>query len=101
MRSAWTYKDCFVTAIAPPSDINIPAMLTTSRRSIAPSMIQVAYGAVPQLEVMISIIDFLPNEVDIGFKLNPGFVPGFFLCGTRLRDEGCRSSLPAPPGPRQ
>ena len=74
MRSAWTFKDCFVTAIAPPSDINIPAILTTSRRSIAPSIIRVAYGAVLEL----GIIDSLPNEADIGFKLNPGFVPGFF-----------------------
>ena len=35
---------------------------------------------------MTLLIVFLPNEADIGFKLNPGFVPGFFMCGTRLRD---------------
>ena len=29
---------------------------------------------------MTTLIVFLPNEADIGFKLNPGFVPGFFFC---------------------
>ena len=78
MRSAWTFKLCFVTAIAPPSDINIPTILTTSRRSIAPSMIRVVYGAVYRVDTMSPLIVFLPSEADIGFQLNPGSVPGFF-----------------------
>ena len=58
-------------------------------------MIQVAYGAVSKLEIMISIINFLPNEVDIGFKLNPGFVPGFFCAEAVAVVEGANHPFPA------
>ena len=31
------------------------------------------------MDLVRSLIEFLPNEAGIGFQLNPGFEPGFFL----------------------
>ena len=43
-------------------------------------MIRFAYEAVSIMVPMTTLIVFLPNEADIGFQLNPGSAPGFFLC---------------------
>ena len=42
-------------------------------------MIRFAYEAVIMTVTMTTLIVFLPNEADIGFRLNPGFVPGLFF----------------------
>ena len=54
-------------------------MLTRNRRSKTPCMIRITSGAVNKMNSVRSLIEFLPNEAAVGFQLNPGFEPGFFL----------------------